>query len=430
MAAEGYGGPEGAGGGGDGDGSVGPAGPKGDTGAVGPAGPGGATGAAGATGPAGADGAPGATGPAGPVALTTKGDIATHDGSTIVRLPIGSTSDLLTVNGGQPQWTANVLLTGKAGGQTVTGGTAASENLTLDSTASGTKGFIIPTGPLRNSGASGIRLYSPSGTGLNAGYLVVDDASGCTLGYTANSYVAVTSTTASLSASTLATVNAATVSLYGSGVEQIRITAAGVFGGASASGNLNLGSTSNATKGLVQIGGSTGFVYDEANKRLGIGGLPGTTLHLQAGSPVLKVQGLSAPSVSNVTVVNDTGAALISLLAGGSTQAGTTFGLANSSICALYALGNLGIGTGGATDAVLGTNNAERMRLDSAGNVTIGTAALATAATNGFLYIPSCAGTPTGVPTAKTGRMPIVYDNTNNKLYVYNGAWKATAALT
>ncbi|MEA2937723.1 MAG: hypothetical protein QOC56_1227 [Alphaproteobacteria bacterium] len=66
----------------------------------------------------------------------------------------------------------------------------------------------------------------------------------------------------------------------------------------------------------------------------------------------------------------------------------------------------------------------ERLRLDSLGNVTIGTAALATGATDGFIYIPTCAGTPTGTPTAYSGRVPIVYDTANNKLYVYNGAWK------
>lgn len=36
------------------------------------------------------------------------------------------------------------------------------------------------------------------------------------------------------------------------------------------------------------------------------------------------------------------------------------------------------------------------------------------------------AGAPTGTPVNGT----IAYDTTNNKLYVYNGAWKATAALT
>jgi hypothetical protein len=72
----------------------------------------------------------------------------------------------------------------------------------------------------------------------------------------------------------------------------------------------------------------------------------------------------------------------------------------------------------------------ERMRIDKGGNVVINTAAIATSATDGFLYIPTCAGTPSGVPTTYTGRSAIVYDTSNNKLAVYNGTWKQTAALT
>lgn len=67
----------------------------------------------------------------------------------------------------------------------------------------------------------------------------------------------------------------------------------------------------------------------------------------------------------------------------------------------------------------------ERMRIDANGNVVVNTAAIATNATNGFLYVPSCAGTPTGTPTTYTGRVPIVVDTTNNKLYFYSGgAWR------
>lgn len=72
------------------------------------------------------------------------------------------------------------------------------------------------------------------------------------------------------------------------------------------------------------------------------------------------------------------------------------------------------------------TANTERMRIDSSGNVRVGTAALATTATDGFLYIPTCAGTPTGTPTVVTGLAPMVIDSTNNKLYIYSGgAWVA-----
>jgi hypothetical protein len=77
-----------------------------------------------------------------------------------------------------------------------------------------------------------------------------------------------------------------------------------------------------------------------------------------------------------------------------------------------------------------GTGGADRLTIDGSGNIVPGTAALATTAVNGFTYIQTCPGTPTGVPTAFAGRAALVYDTTNNKLYVYNGAWKATAALT
>ncbi len=71
----------------------------------------------------------------------------------------------------------------------------------------------------------------------------------------------------------------------------------------------------------------------------------------------------------------------------------------------------------------------QAMKIDSSSNVVINTTAVATTATNGFLYIPTCAGVPTGVPTAYTGRAPIVFDTTNNKLCIYNGAWKSVALI-
>ena len=72
----------------------------------------------------------------------------------------------------------------------------------------------------------------------------------------------------------------------------------------------------------------------------------------------------------------------------------------------------------------------ERFRITTRGNVIVGgadvgAAALPTTATDAFLYVPTCAGTPTGVPTSYTGRAPIVINSTNNKLYFYSGgAWR------
>jgi hypothetical protein len=84
------------------------------------------------------------------------------------------------------------------------------------------------------------------------------------------------------------------------------------------------------------------------------------------------------------------------------------------------------IGTAGANAVHFWANNVERLRIESNGSIRAGAAsALATTATDGFLYVPTCAGTPTGTPTAITGMAPIVVDTTNNKLYFYStGVWR------
>lgn len=59
-------------------------------------------------------------------------------------------------------------------------------------------------------------------------------------------------------------------------------------------------------------------------------------------------------------------------------------------------------------------------------NVSLGIASLATTATDGFLYIPTCPGPPTGAPTAITGFSPVVVDGTNGKMYLRTGgSWVA-----
>jgi len=76
------------------------------------------------------------------------------------------------------------------------------------------------------------------------------------------------------------------------------------------------------------------------------------------------------------------------------------------------------------------TNGVERARIDANGNFVTGpTSALTTNATNGFLYISTMAGAPTGTPTLYTGRVPMVFNTASNLLYFYNGSsWVATGA--
>jgi len=68
--------------------------------------------------------------------------------------------------------------------------------------------------------------------------------------------------------------------------------------------------------------------------------------------------------------------------------------------------------------------------IDRFGNAVC-TCANATGATDGFFYMGTSAGAPTGVPAHTTGiyanSVPTRYDTTNNRLMVYNGGWKNVA---
>lgn len=47
--------------------------------------------------------------------------------------------------------------------------------------------------------------------------------------------------------------------------------------------------------------------------------------------------------------------------------------------------------------------------------------------TNGLTYVQADAGVPSFTPPAITGRVPLFYDTTGNRLYAYSGgSWHAT----
>lgn len=76
------------------------------------------------------------------------------------------------------------------------------------------------------------------------------------------------------------------------------------------------------------------------------------------------------------------------------------------------------------------TNGAVRLTVTGAGSVIVGTAALATNASDGFFYIPTFNGTPTGTPTVAAGCVALGFDTSADKLWIYHGGWKTTTAFS
>jgi hypothetical protein len=190
-------------------------------------------------------------------------------------------------------------------------------------------------------------------------------------------------------------------------------------------------------------GGYTDFIrgYNAADSlifRVGVDGtVTATTLALSSGLSVVNITasgnitcvGLTASGsavvnaltvTTSMSVVNVTSNGTINSTVASSAGAPTLrlSGGASPGVAGLYAISQDVIG--------ISTASSERLRLDASGNVVM-VGPVATTATNGFLYIPATTGTPTGVPTSYSGRAPMVWDASANKLWIYSSgsaAWK------
>lgn len=93
---------------------------------------------------------------------------------------------------------------------------------------------------------------------------------------------------------------------------------------------------------------------------------------------------------------------------------------------------NTGMYRIGAGDLGFSTVSTKRLELDNVGNVIIGSGTTTTSKTADFVYFPTTAGTPTGVPSnTYSGSIPMVLDSTNNILYAYvSGAWTSPTRAT
>lgn len=73
-----------------------------------------------------------------------------------------------------------------------------------------------------------------------------------------------------------------------------------------------------------------------------------------------------------------------------------------------------------------------QLLIDTNGNLVVGDGATerSTSSSTGLFFLPTVNGTPTGTPTAYSAAAAMVYDRAANKIGVFNGTWKFTAALT
>ncbi len=146
----------------------------------------------------------------------------------------------------------------------------------------------------------------------------------------------------------------------------------------------------------------------------------------QNSSTFLAVSNSTSGSIASAAVVASNSATLATSIFMISYSAGFTSGgiaVANTGVLRTGNTAGMNIGTTISTQLSLWTNNTKRIIIPPAGGMVIGPSALATNATDGFLYIPTCTGTPTGTPTTQTGTVAMVFDTTNNILYIYDGSW-------
>ncbi len=339
------------------------------------------------------------------IGVTTLNAIAAGDNN----IAIGTSALALAVN-----VNSSVAIGYHAGDQTLNGNNVAIGSNALGAasgascTAVGTNALVLNTGASNTAVGASAGQANTSGLSLAAfGYEALSDSTGNNnvgVGYRGGTGITSGTDNVAVGYTTMANVSAGSFNVaVGSGANigsgtinsNIAIGASAAITVSSASIAIGRGATIASSSNTMVIGGDT---YQIADVWIGEG--------ISNATPVAVTLGNTRASGTNIAGAN------LTIRAGAGTGTG--------------AGGDMIFQTAPATTtgAVSGTQT-KAAAIRSTGSVEVGLPSLATNATAGFLYIPTCAGTPTGAPTAVTGMAPMVIDSTNNKLYFYtNGAWR------
>lgn len=288
---------------------------------------------------------------------------------------------------------------------------------TLGTTSASYLSALAITNPSNNSSAGVQALFSND---ANSAYIGRNSSANTSFGGGANSLNIGTAS------GSITLMPSNTVALTATSAGVIVPGTFGVTGTTQHTGVVGIGAAPNTDMG-INIGGTP--LTGGSGTQYGIS--VGMTATSSASSGVYGLS--SQPTTAASTTVTNAFGINVGVNKGSGGTIGTAYGIQ---------IDNINVGTtnysinAGLGQVRLGFNSlggAYTFLIDANNNIVPGSTALATTATNGFQYMKTTSGLPTGVPaTTYTGQTPMVYDTTNHKICVYDPttpSWRCSAAM-